>query len=151
MRGIEWRLFHQNRPVSSRDLMGGRIGPPHHHHQLTYSRNPTSNRVKGPFAQGNIVRIKLSRLCMAVYGHQKKLPDALAPLWHYLISAPASVTLVSTCGPLVISSAHISAGMLFLSFVMPISQLEWEYGFDRVAFVALLFPASTVFIAWWMA
>ena len=43
MRGIERRLSHRNRPVSSRDLMGGRIAPPPH--QLTYSRKPTSNRV----------------------------------------------------------------------------------------------------------
>ena len=45
MRGIEWRLSHRNRPVSSRDLMGGpnRAPPPP---QVTYSRKPTSNRVK---------------------------------------------------------------------------------------------------------
>ena len=28
MSGIEWRLSHQNRPVSSRDLRGSRIAPP---------------------------------------------------------------------------------------------------------------------------
>ena len=43
MREIEWRFPHRNRPYGSRDLNGGRIGPPH---QLTSSRKPTSNRVK---------------------------------------------------------------------------------------------------------
>ena len=43
MRGIEWRLSHQNRPVSSRDLRGAHRPSPH---QLTYFRKPTSNRVK---------------------------------------------------------------------------------------------------------
>ena len=53
MREIEWRLPHWNRPYGSRDLKGGRIGPPH---QLTSSRKPTSNRVNPRPAGGAFER-----------------------------------------------------------------------------------------------
>ena len=51
MRGIEWRLFHQNRPFSFRDIQGAESAP--HPHQLKKSRKPTSNRVKGVIAWHN--------------------------------------------------------------------------------------------------
>ena len=46
MRGFEFPLSHRNRPVSSRDLTAGPNRPSPPPHQLTYSRKPTSNRVK---------------------------------------------------------------------------------------------------------